>query len=609
MTDLKQPAPAASAPPLVQDGQRIRCYCSARPRLATCLPDALDLLAWAESEHRSGRFLVLQLYYELGEALLGIRAPQGSEGQPLVRIWSTDSPPELLDSLDRLDEGVPSGLLWPPGKWPLEGPMPSGYARQIADAQEAIRSGETYQINLTRQEVLGAYGSLPALYARLQPLQPTAHGGYLPASEGAGALLCFSPELFVEGCLPGPGRPGWAETRPMKGTLSAQLGDAQALSSDPKNRAENIMIVDLLRNDLGQLAEVGGVSVPSLFDVEKVGSVLQMTSTIRAELRPTTGLVDLLMAMFPCGSITGAPKRQTMKWIAELEPEPRGAYCGSMGWLDPDGRFSLNVVIRSLEERAPGQLHFGVGSGITIGSEAEAEWHECGIKAAFLRRLPSAVGLIETLSSEAPADRLAAHLSRLRGSAAVLGIPFDESEAYRLLQDVISEAKGPLRIRLALSPFGELTVSSGLLTPLEPQQHRAFWAADLLGVDEAQMQSDDPLLRHKTSRREVYDAGWQAAVAAGGFDAIFTNQRGEITEGGRSTVFVHRKGQWWTPPLASGVLPGILRQDWLEGRAFPDEPASEAILTPADLRDAEAVALVSSLRGRVVLNDFASLLR
>lgn len=569
---------------------------AAEPRLASCSQDLDAILTWAESEHRLGRHLVLQAYYELGLLLQGLRAP---EGVPLLRIWSFVEPPQQVPTDDLPQPSAPAGLLWPAEGWPLDAPMPPAYAEQIRQAQQAIRAGETYQINLTQQLPISAYGDLLDLYLRLRQVQPTAHGAYLPATEGAGALLCFSPELFVEGCLPASGRAGWVETRPMKGTLDRALGDAAALASDTKNRAENVMIVDLLRNDLGQLAETGGVSVPSLFDVQAVGTVLQMTSTVRARLRADVGLAALLRATFPCGSITGAPKRQTMHWIAQLETAARGAYCGSVGWLDPDGRFSLNVVIRSLEQRQAGLL-FGVGSGVTISSGAADEWTECQIKARFLRRLPSAVGLIETFGSDCPADRLQDHLSRMARSAAALAIPFDRESVEAAVAAVL---KGDLssrhRIRMALSAEGELRVESAPLTPLAAERMQVYWARDLLGPGKGQTRSHDPLLLHKTSRRAFYDEGWRAAEAAGGFDSLFVNERGEVTEGGRTSVFVRMGGRWRTPPLSCGVLPGILRQAWLDGQVFADQPAEEAVLRPDDLAAAEEIALVSSLRGRL----------
>jgi len=403
----------------------------------------------------------------------------------------------------------------------------------------------------------------------------------------------------------------------MKGTLSRLQAKAADLSSNEKDRAENLMITDLIRNDLGQICETGSIKVPALFDVEEVGDVYQMTSTITGRLKPDLSLHEILRASFPCGSVTGAPKKRTMEIIAELEPQPRGLYCGSIGLFEPNGNFQLNVVIRTLEINAKRQVRVGIGSGITIDSQAGKEWQECAVKAGFVTGLSSPVGLIETMRVEnGQPPLLAMHLSRMQASAKALGIAFNRSHIEAQVQNYLRsslQGEGVFRLRLELSARCELQISHGAVEPLISPQ-TIYWARDLLGHEAALMHSTNPLLAHKTTARVVYDRGWKAAVAKGGFDALFINERGEVTEGGRSSLFICSNGQWWTPPLRSGVLPGVMREQLLNPRELALhakdtallnsdlacsilDGAQERVLYPDDVLKADALAVVNALRG------------
>jgi para-aminobenzoate synthetase/4-amino-4-deoxychorismate lyase len=306
-----------------------------------------------------------------------------------------------------------------------------------------------------------------------------------------------------------------------------------------------------------------------------------------------------------------------MEIIAQLEPHARGLYCGSIGLFEPNGNFQLNVVIRTLEVNAQRDVTIGIGSGITIDSHASNEWQECAVKAGFVTGLSSPVGLIETLRVEnGHLPLLALHLNRMQASAKALGIAFSRSVIEAQIQDHLRSCSVTalrLRLRLELSAQGNLHLSHGSVEPLLGVQ-KLFWASNLLGEEVTLMQSSNPLLRHKTTARAAYDAGWKAAVANGGFDALFVNERGEVTEGGRTSLFICLNGQWCTPPLQSGVLPGVLREQLLN----PDQSvaqvkgatlftsslarsilgkARERVLYPEDILKAEALVVVNALRG------------
>jgi len=368
------------------------------------------------------------------------------------------------------------------------------------------------------------------------------------------------------------------------------------------------MIVDLLRNDMGRVAQTGSVKVSKLFEVARHGDVLQMTSTVEAQLKKGIEFLDILRAVFPCGSVTGAPKKRSMEIIQELEPS-RDYYCGAIGWLDPDHRFALSVPIRTLEidhnAHNHGSLTMGVGAGITIESKPDEEWQECTIKSAFLTGLPSAVGLFETiLVKDGEVQLIESHLTRLAHSAQYLGIPFDRSRAKHYIFEtwidysLTSNPSSQYRLRIDLSPLGELSHSLSELNSL-PDSVKLFWAKDILpDPTHSVMQSQDSLLRHKSHSRTWYDRAWQLSEAQGGFDALFTNEAGFVTEGGRSSVFIQKINttEWLTPPLTAGLLPGVMRAQLL---GDPSWNAREANLTIEDVLLADKIVITNALRGAV----------
>ncbi|UVW30481.1 aminodeoxychorismate synthase component I [Massilia sp. H6] len=558
-----------------------------------------------------GLYAVPLLTYELGAQLQQLPAhrPGGSLAQVLLFEQC-----ELLEAA-QVEAWIATRTATPEAAG-VAGITPNVDQAAFTDAigriRDYIAAGDTYQVNYTYRLRFQAFGPLVALYARLRARQRVPYGALVALPDG-GALLSFSPELFVRHDA------GMLLARPMKGTAPASGDDAldqergRALALDSKNRAENLMIVDLLRNDLGRVALTGSVQVPALFEVQRFGSVLQMTSTVQARLRQDVTLEQIFAALYPCGSITGAPKRRTMEIIHELEPAARGIYTGAIGWFDPPqagaamGDFCLSVPIRTLALGAPeggagGTRHgeLGVGAGIVHDSDAQAEYAECQLKARFLTGLENQVEIFETIraSRDDGCRHLEQHLARLAASCHAFGHPFDPDAARAALSHAcLGLPSGQLhRLRLSVAPSGALALQAAPLQPLnEP-------VAVLLAAKPTC--SGDVFLRHKTSRRSRYDAAWRAAEAQGAFDTLFFNERGELTEGGRSNVFVRIGAAWYTPPLACGLLPGVMRAVLL---AAPAWHASERVITRAMLEQADDLVVCNALRGplRAVIVDSA----
>ncbi|SFU45272.1 aminodeoxychorismate synthase component I [Pseudoduganella namucuonensis] len=581
-----------------------------------------DLAGWTrvleqmQAALARGRFAVALCGYELGAHIVGLppRAHSDADGDADADA-EADAPPLaqvlIFDRRDILSHDQVAA--WLAARAGAGDDAPAGIAAVRANVDEAtftdairrirdyIAAGDTYQVNYTYRLRFDAFGSLPALYRRLRARQPVPYGALVALDDGGG-VLSLSPELFVRHAG------GELTARPMKGTApAAAAGEeaenqrrAAALAADPKNRAENLMIVDLLRNDIGRVARTGSVEVPALFEVRRYSSVLQMTSTVRARLRPDVTLAGIFHALYPCGSITGAPKRRTMEIIAELEPAPRGLYTGAIGWFDPPaegeaiGDFCMSVPIRTLALRPPrggvrrGEM--GVGAGIVHDSDPRDEYAECALKARFLTGLSNDFELFETMyaTREDGVRHLERHLARLAASARYFGYAHDEAaaRAHVALAVAAMAPATPTRLRLALNQAGAYSAQQGALAPLaEPV--RALLAADATSADEL-------FLRHKTTIRTRYDAAWRAAEARGAFDTLFFNERGELTEGGRSSVFVRLDGRWLTPPLSSGLLPGVMRAMLLDDPAWG---ASEAVVTRDMLARADAIVLCNALRG------------
>lgn len=558
-------------------------------------PEELDALDGVlQKGWQKGLHSVLFADYGFGLPLMGVESERGGN---LALHWFADCVDTDAESwLAQNSDGIPAGI-----STPQSSVSETEYLDRIRQIHEAIRRGDTYQINYTTRLHLQAYGNPVSLYRRLRQPVPYAVLSHLPDAQGQSAwTLCFSPELFLK-----IASDGIVATEPMKGTAPI-LGDGQderraaELQADPKNRAENVMIVDLLRNDLGKIAQTGKVCVPEPFKVSRFGSVWQMTSTIQAQALPHITAADILRAAFPCGSITGAPKKMSMQIIESLETEPRGLYTGSIGYLNPcsgglgfEGTF--NVVIRtlSLTPLSDGiyQGIYGVGSGIVIDSDPAAEYRECGWKARFLNELRPDFGIFETLRVEnrqcALLDR---HLCRLKAAAQALNLPLPDGCENQIKQYIAHLPDGSFRVKALLASDG-ISLSRAVLNHLADKQR--------VIISPAVLSAQNYLRRFKTTYRALFDQAWQTAETQGAFDSLFFNSDGILLEGGRSNVFVKYQGQWLTPSLDLDILNGVMRQAVLDEsqKYLHTNQVIETHITQKTLQEAEEIRLSNALRG------------
>lgn len=466
------------------------------------------------------------------------------------------------------------------------------YQDAITRIKEYIAAGDTYQVNFTFKLKFQWPYSPADLYCRLRDNQRVSYAALLSLADHA--ILSLSPELFFR-C-----DENRITLKPMKGTARrgrTTIEDEQQrqwLANSTKNRAENLMIVDLLRNDVGRVAQTGTVHVPRFFEIERYETVQQATSTITAELKPEITVLELMRCLFPSGSITGAPKIRTMQIIHELEKEPRGIYTGSLGFFSPQRRAVFNVAIRTVQlDKQTGAGKMGIGSGVVWDSDSNAEYHECLLKARFLTENAGEFQLIETMRWERGEGwfLLHEHLQRLENSANYFDFHFDREAILRCLGEYAARlSHGPesYRVRLTLDREGGLVIEHAPLANLhEPVRVR---------LAKTRTDSQDRFLFHKTTRRELYDRELKTAEAEGFFDMIFCNERGEITEGCRSNIIIKKNGRYFTPPLDCGVLPGVYRAHLFASRQFNLE---EKILLPQELERAEEILLCNAVRGLV----------
>jgi len=521
-------------------------------------------LAAVEAALAAGHHVAGWLGYELGYVLEPRLAGPVSPG-PLLQLGVF---------------GPPTGEAPPPGGRAYAGPLKpewnqSQYAGRFARVKDYIAAGDIYQANLSFRARFAFAGEPRILYEQLRAQSGAAHCAYVDYGP---SILSLSPELFFDFAANGK-----ITVRPMKGTAPRQGDDqheVEALAASPKDRAENLMIVDLIRNDLSRIAQAGSVQVSDLFKVETYPTLHTMVSTVTATKRKDAGVADILRALFPCGSVTGAPKIRAMEVLRELEASPRGAYCGAIGHFAPDGSARFNVAIRTLTVWGDeGEL--GIGGGVVQDSRADSEYAECLLKARFFEAGRRPLELIETLRWEQDFVRLDSHLARMAGSAKVFGLAFDRAEAHAALAKAVAGKRGPLRVRLTLNEAG---AHDAIVHELPPNP--SLWT---YAISPERTDSRDLFLRHKTNWRDLYE---NEVKRLGTDEVIFVNERGEITEGARSNVFVMRDGTLLTPPLTAGVLDGRLRAELIAGGK-----AREAVLTLDDLQD--EIWFGNSLRGLI----------
>lgn len=570
---------------LSPDGQSLLFTAPRQVLVAHTAEEARIALARIAEAGKHGLWAAGYLAYELGylfEERLTALLPEHSV-TPLLWFGLYDTPqrPTRTD-IDALLAQAPDGRatsITPSLDLPA-------YRQAFDRIKSLIAAGDTYQVNLTLKAHFQLNGHPLGLYRTLAQSQPVAYGAYLDT--GTGQILSRSPELFVSGTGE------QLHARPMKGTLRRGNTIAEdeagrlALAADEKNRAENLMIVDLLRNDLGRIAQTGTVRVTDLFTVETYRSLHTMTSGIEARKKPGIGITEVLENLFPCGSITGAPKLRAIEIIHEVEAAPRGLYTGSIGYIAPNGDFAFNVAIRTaVIQDTIGEI--GIGGGIVADSVAEDEYAEALLKLRFLSDPAPPVTLIETFkwTPQAGYALLDRHLDRLRDSAAYFAL--DSAGAGAYLRDQAQAWTTPMRVRLTLSDTG-LALTAVELPP-SPAEFRFAIHPEPLDVPAL-------WLSHKTTNRAFYDQPRQRAHDQDGLDElVFFNPAGELTEGSFTTLFVQKAGVLLTPPLSSGLLPGTLRAELIAaGKAV------EQVLTLADLEAAEAIFLGNSVRGLIPAN-------
>lgn len=522
------------------------------------LDGALDAFARVDDALKDGYYVAGALSYELGAMLHGV--PAHESRLPLLLLGAFREPKRRNLARDS-------------GRFAMAAPLcrvdRASYESQVAYLLAQIRDGEVYQVNYTLPFDVAFSGDPFDLYRFLARRAKARYAAYVEHEDVS--IVSLSPELFLrfDGTR--------ISTKPMKGT--APLSHLSELANE-KNRAEHLMIVDLLRNDLHRICD--DVTVPRLFDVERYPTFATMTSTISGTLRRFS-FEEIVRATFPCGSVTGAPKRAAMQHIARIEREPRGFYTGSIGYISPQRRGWWNVPIRTLQfERSAPAARFDAGGGIVSDSRAQDEWNEVFLKARFLAPAHKSFAVWETLRGGPEPSDASAHVERLASSAQRFGWSVERDALLARLRELDAARVAQfVRVRTGAT---QTRIHSH---PLEETAQPVRVCMATLPV-----RSDDPLLAHKTAWRPVHEAAAREARARGCFDALLRNERGELTEGSRTTLFVRRGDTLYTPPLRSGVLPGILRS-----RLVSEAHAVERVLFFEDLINADALYVGNSARG------------
>jgi para-aminobenzoate synthetase / 4-amino-4-deoxychorismate lyase len=548
-----------------------------------------------ESHRRAGRFLCGYVTYEAGYFLAGPKGFRLSKVQaralPLLSFFA-------FSRCDRLDQDQVSHFLDAAGEGPPCGihslELNEGepqYGSKIERIRRYLQAGDTYQVNYTLKYRFAYEGKPLHLYRALRERQTVPYGAYLHFPEVR--AVSRSPELFLR-------KQGAQLTaQPMKGTArrgaTAEEDQSllQALRSDPKTRSENVMIVDLLRNDIGRLAQPGSVRVRNLFETQTFETVHQMISTVEGTIAAQVPIGEVFRQLFPCGSITGAPKLRTMEIIEELEEEPRGIYTGAIGYLTPSNDFCFSVPIRTVVSTEDSRAELGIGSGILYEADAAEEFSECLLKARFLTGLNEKFQLIESMrfsTRQAAPDHLKLHLERLEQSARHFGFTWEKGrilEAVRAATEPVPE--GTYKVRLLLHHDGQATVT---LAPLPASSPGPRW----LMISPERVNSASVFQYHKTTMRSHYERAFAAASAQGAYDVLFLNERDEAAEAARHNLFIEKAGELLTPPVSAGILNGVQRRILLEDTA---RKARETPLTLADIAQADRLFLTNSVRGMV----------
>ena len=556
----------------------------ARVLVAHHIDEVKPVLEAVHAAAEAGHWCVGHVRYEAAPAFDAALQVHAADG-PLVWFEVHDGAPSAWPSAQAAGHAEARATWLPTLARP-------DFDAAIARIHQAIGDGELYQVNYTAPWMGTVTGEGTALFDALLRAQP---GGYAACfTAGDEQVLSVSPELFFDWQASAAG--GSILARPMKGTAARgatpalDVAAAERLRASPKERAENVMIVDLLRNDLSRIAEPHTVRVPELFHTQALPTVWQMTSDVQARTRSGLRLPDVFAALFPCGSVTGAPKVRAMQLIRELERQPRGIYCGAIGVVRPDGRGGIaatfNVPIRTVVMRGT-QARCSIGSGITASAEAGAEWQEWLHKQAFLARASEPFEVLETLALVDGVYRhQAEHLARMAEAAQHFGYPWQPAAVHACLQALAAQhGSGPWRVRLLLDRFGQPRAEAFALQPTATPVRLQLAPRPLA-------EAHGEWVRFKTTRRAHY-AAFAPAPGSGIFDTVLFNAEGEITESTFGNLAMQMDdGRWLTPPLACGLLPGVGRAVALrEGRV------QEGVVRVQDLHRVRRWAFINSLRG------------
>jgi para-aminobenzoate synthetase/4-amino-4-deoxychorismate lyase len=562
--------------------------------------DLFKSLKKIEEERLKGRYLAGYISYEAGYFLIDKfnGNPKSNSSYPLLHFFCFEEP--ILLSKNQISINLQELNFDYPNIYNLTfREQEKSYINKIKHIKKYIESGDTYQINYTTSLSFNLYGSIYSLYLELRKRQQVNYSALI--NLGDKKILSLSPELFLkkEGDK--------IISKPMKGTAqrSDNLEEDQKiinfLKNDSKSLSENMMIVDLMRNDIGKIAHLESIKVTNLFEIESYKTLHQMISTVESKIDKETSFIKIIKNLFPGGSITGAPKIRTMEIINELESSPRGIYTGAIGYIKPSNDFCFNISIRTIiydDKTNKGNL--GIGSGIVYESLPQEEWKESLLKSKFLTGINNNFQLIETFSYLPQKKHLGnfkEHMNRLCSSAKFWGFNFDYKKIENQLQDYISNL-GNLKedeifkIRLLLNQPGELSIQHEKIIKNQQEPYNIY-------ISDRNIDSLSIFRRHKTTYRKIYEEEFLKAQEQGMYDAIFLNKKGEIAEASRHNIFIEKKGIFYTPPISSGALPGVMRKKILNDKRMVSKVR---VLYLDDLQKADNIYLSNSIRGLVKVN-------
>jgi len=557
------------------------------------IPSALEKI---EQCRQQGLYLCGYLAYEAGYYFIDKeirRTKQNHAEQALIhliafRSMQTLNRETINDAFSKIKQDPQSQLCAHGFKLSV---TKNKYLDAIKKIKNYIKAGDTYQINYTIKFKFRLRGTANALYQALRQTQPVEFGAFLNFPKLK--IVSLSPELFVTK------KDDTLMSKPMKGTAKRGLNEKEDefivdfLQHDPKTLSENVMIVDLIRNDFGRICKTGSVKVKNLFEIQTFKTIHQMISTVKGKLKSNISFGDLLKGLFPCGSITGAPKIRTMEIINDLETESRGVYTGAIGYILPNNDFYFNVPIRTIVMNKSNQCEMGIGSGIIYESNAKAEFEECILKADFLTNLNNNFYLIEAFKYDADKKQfeyLSQHLYRLNDSAGYFGFKLKQSVIEERLDEIkqeLKDIKDNCKVRLCAYQNGEVDISYETIIENDVSNKKVI-------IGEQKINSRSIFQYHKTSRREVYIEEFSKAKKAGYYDAIILNEHNEVAEGCIHNLFIKKDEELITPPIKAGVLHGVVRQ-----RLIDEKKAVEKNLTLDDLFNADEILLSNSVRGLV----------